>query len=153
MKRYSKAVPVFLLLAFGAMASGPAMAQRYGHGHGHGGNVRFGITLGLPLFGLGYYPGPYSSYPAYAYPAPAYAYPGPAYAYPGPAYAYPGPAYAYPGPAAAPSAAYIEQGVPQAAPAQPQADWYYCADSESYYPYVRDCPAGWQRVPAQPPSR
>lgn len=139
MKRYSKAVPVFLLLVFGAMASGPAMAQRYGHGYGHGGNVRFGITLGLPLFGLGYYPGPYSSYPAYAYPAPAYVYPGPA--------------YAYPGPAVAPSAGYVEQGVPQAAPAQALGDWYYCADSESYYPYVRDCPGGWQRVPAQPPSR
>jgi hypothetical protein len=143
MKRYLKAVPVFLLLVFGAMASGPAMAQRYGHGYGygHGGGVRFGISLGLPLFGLGYYPGPYSSYPAYAYPAPAYAYPGPA--------------YAYPGPAAAPSAAYVEQGFPQAAPApaQPQGDWYYCADSKSYYPYVRECPGGWQRVPAQPPSR
>jgi hypothetical protein len=134
MRRYVKSVPVFFLLLFGAVASGPAMAQHYGHG----GGVRFGISLGFPLYGPGYYPGPYYSYPAYAYPAPAYAYPGPA--------------YAYPAPATAPSAAYVERG-PQAAPAQPQGDWYYCADSKSYYPYVRDCPGGWQRVPATPPSR
>jgi len=134
MKRYSKAVSVFLLLVSGAVASGTAMAQRHGHGYGHGGGVRFGISLGIPLYGLGYYPGPYYSYPAYAYP---------------------GPAYAYPGPAVAPSAGYIEQSVPQAvpAPAQPQGDWYYCANSNSYYPYVRDCPGGWQRVPSTPPSR
>lgn len=154
MKPYSKAVPVFLLLVFGAVASAPAMAQRYGYGHGHGygGGVRFGITLGLPLYGTGYYPGYYNSYPAYVYP-------GPGYVYPGPAYTYPGPAYAYPGPAVAPSATYVEQGAPQpqAAPAQaqpqPQGDWYYCTESKTYYPYVRECPGGWLRVPSTPPSR
>ena len=133
MKRYSKAVPVFLLLVFGAMASGPAMAQRYGHGYGygHGGGVRFGISLGIPLYALGYYSNPYYSYPAYAYP---------------------GPDYGYPGPAMAPSGAYAEQGYAQAAPAPAQQqDWYFCAGSNAYYPYVRECPSGWQRVPAQPP--
>ena len=151
MNRYSKVVSVLLLLVFGVVASGSAMAQRsgrgggnshgggYSHGYGHGGGVGLGIALGATLLGLAYY-----SRPAYSYPA---------YTYPGPAYAYPGPAYAYPGPAVAPSAAYVEQGVPQAAPAQPPGDWYYCADSRSYYPYVSDCPGGWQRVPAQPPSR
>ena len=46
---------------------------------------------------------------------------------------------------------YVEQA-PQAAPAQPaqQGYWYYCPDSRAYYPYVRDCPAGWQRVSPQP---
>ena len=140
MKRYSKAIPMFLLLIFGAVVSSSAMAQRYGHG----GGVRWGISIGVPLYGLGYYPGPYS-YPAYAYPAAAYAYPGPA--------------YAYPGPAVAPSAGYVEQGYAQAAPSpaptqaqpQPQGDWYYCADSKTYYPYVRECPGGWQRVPPTPP--
>ena len=46
---------------------------------------------------------------------------------------------------------YIEQA-PQAAPAQPaqQHYWYYCPDSRAYYPYVRDCPAGWQRVSPTP---
>jgi hypothetical protein len=137
MKRYSKVVAVLILLVFGAAASESAMAQ-------HHGGVRFGINIGIPLFGPGYYP-PYAyPAPAYAYPAPAYAYPGPAYSYPAPAYSYPAPAYSYPGQAVAPSDPYA-----QAAPA-PQHDWYFCPNSNSYYPYVRECPGGWQRVPAQP---
>jgi hypothetical protein len=140
MKRYFKAVLVLLLLVCGTLVSSSAMAQRsghaggyvhgggYGHGWGWGGGPRWGISIGLPL----YWPGYYGGY------------------YPYPAYGYPGPAYAYPGPAVAPSAGYIEQGAPQAAP-QSQGDWYYCADSKSYYPYVRECSGGWQRVPSIPP--
>lgn len=46
---------------------------------------------------------------------------------------------------------YIEQGSPQPVPAQqPQGYWYYCADSKTYYPYVKECPGGWQRVVPQP---
>jgi hypothetical protein len=138
MKRYSKVVAVLILLMFGAAASESAMAQ-------HHGGVRFGINIGIPLFGQGYYP-PYAyPAPAYAYPAPAYAYPGPAYSYPAPAYSYPAPAYSYPGQAVAPSTPYAQAG-----PAQQQ-DWYFCPNSNSYYPYARECPGGWQRVPAQPP--
>ena len=103
MNRYSKVAALLVLLVFGAAASEPAMAQ-------HHGGVRFGVNIGIPLFGLGYYP-------PYAYPAPAYAYPAPAYVYPAPAYSYPAPAYAYPGPAMAPSGAYAEQGYAQTAPA------------------------------------
>ena len=44
---------------------------------------------------------------------------------------------------------YIEQA-PAAAP-QP-GYWYYCADARAYYPYVKECPAGWQRVSPQPPG-
>jgi|PersoiStandDraft_1058852.scaffolds.fasta_scaffold41838_1 hypothetical protein len=149
MERYWKVVAVLILLVFGAVASESAMARGgrggsghggaghgggyshgggYGHGYGYGG-VGVGIYLGAPLYGLGYYSAPYYSYPAYAYPAPA---------------------YSYPAPAMAPSGAYVEQGYAQAAPA-PQQDWYYCAGSNAYYPYVRECPGGWQRVPAQPP--
>ena len=149
MERYWKVVAVLILLVFGAVASESAMARGgrggsghggaghgggyshgggYGHGYGYGG-VGVGIYLGAPLYGLGYYSAPYYSYPAYAYPAPAYSYPAPAMAPPG---------------------AYVEQGYAQAAPA-PQQDWYYCAGSNAYYPYVRECPGGWQRVPAQPP--
>jgi hypothetical protein len=106
------------------------MAQHrgYGYGHGHGyGGVHFGFALGLPLYGPGYYS------PYYGYPYPAYAYP----------------------PVVVQSAppVYIEQGATQAAPAPATADWYYCAASRSYYPYVSECPAGWQRVPARPPAR
>jgi hypothetical protein len=131
MKRYSKAALVLLLLVFGVVMSSSAMAQRSGHvgGYVHGGGYGHGwgwggVGLGIALGSL-YWPG------YYGYPYP---------------YAYPAPAYSYP----APPAGYIEQGTPQAAP-QPQGDWYYCADSKSYYPYVRECPGGWQRVPSIPP--
>ncbi|HEY4805164.1 MAG TPA: hypothetical protein VIH96_21330, partial [Paraburkholderia sp.] len=30
--------------------------------------------------------------------------------------------------------------------------WYYCAASQSYYPYVRSCTSGWEEVPARPPD-
>ncbi len=151
--------------------SGYSRAGGYGYGGGSGhsggysraGGVRFGISLGLPLYGAGYYPTPYYGYPAYAY-APAYAAPGYAYA-PAvtgnsapPVYAEQG-AYAEQGYAQQGypqqgygQQGYAEQGAPQAQP-QAQGDWYYCAASRAYYPDVAECAAGWQRVPAQPPAR
>jgi hypothetical protein len=55
---------------------------------------------------------------------------------------YPPPYYYY-YPVPAESVTYIEQG-----DASPEAErwWYYCESSTSYYPYVRECPAGWERV-------
>jgi hypothetical protein len=41
--------------------------------------------------------------------------------------------------------------VPNVAPPSVQY-WYYCADSNAYYPYVSSCPRGWQAVPAIPPN-
>lgn len=29
--------------------------------------------------------------------------------------------------------------------------WYYCQSPKGYYPYVHECPSGWQKVPATPP--
>ena len=59
--------------------------------------------------------------------------------------------YYYPPAVAAPAApqTYIEQGGAQAAPAQ-SSFWYYCAESKTYYPYVKECTGGWQRVTPQP---
>jgi len=42
---------------------------------------------------------------------------------------------------------YIEQGEAQASDW-----WYYCPDSKTYYPYVKECPGGWQTVVPQPPA-
>lgn len=42
---------------------------------------------------------------------------------------------------------YIEQ---PAAPAPQTNYWYYCNASRAYYPYVKECPGGWQRVLPQP---
>ena len=33
---------------------------------------------------------------------------------------------------------------------QQQYYWYYCRESGTYYPYVKECPAGWMKV--VPPS-
>jgi hypothetical protein len=46
---------------------------------------------------------------------------------------------------------YIERSRDES-PSSPSDLWYYCPDSKAYYPYVRECPKGWQTVPAQPPS-
>jgi hypothetical protein len=27
--------------------------------------------------------------------------------------------------------------------------WYYCQESQAYYPYVKDCPGGWMKVVPQ----
>ncbi|MDF3011460.1 MAG: proline-rich region, partial [Burkholderiales bacterium] len=29
--------------------------------------------------------------------------------------------------------------------------WYSCEQTRGYYPYVKECPAGWTRVPPAPP--
>ena len=30
--------------------------------------------------------------------------------------------------------------------------WHYCPESKTFYPYVKECPAGWQRVAPTPPD-
>lgn len=61
------------------------------------------------------------------------------------------PPYYYPVPVAYPvePVTYVEQGgVPEAQ----QAWWYYCDAENAYYPHVKICAAGWQRVPPAPPQ-
>jgi hypothetical protein len=91
--------------------------------------------------------------------------PGFIYGYPFYPYYYP-PYYAsvyYPYVSGDPSqpAQYIQQGQVQPGGADmydqgdgaPQlAFWYYCDKPQGYYPYVRTCPSGWQKVPARPPD-
>ena len=47
---------------------------------------------------------------------------------------------------------YYWPGYYYAAPvvAAPVAYWYYCAPLAAYYPYVQDCPGGWQLVEPHP---
>ena len=116
-----------LVAALGlAAAAQNADARGYGHHH----HARVGVFIGAPLFPF---------YSPYYYP-PAY---------------YP-PAY-YPPVAVAPSAppVYIEQstgpaGAPPAAAAQGQSGyWYYCQDTQTYYPYAQQCASPWQQVQPQ----
>ena len=53
---------------------------------------------------------------------------------------YPAPRYYY-----SPPPVYIEQ-------APTPAYWYFCPELNAYYPYVQECPGGWQPVLAQPPG-
>ena len=50
----------------------------------------------------------------------------------------------------------VQQAPPADSPApQPDQYWYYCQDSQAYFPYVKQCPHGWLKVvpQAQPPAR
>ena len=81
---------------------------------------RVGVVIGAPLFAPWYPPLPYYYDPGYAL--------------------------------AAPATTYIEQPQTGNAPAeQPSAAyWYFCPGSQTYYPYVTECPEGWQPVAPQP---
>ena len=46
---------------------------------------------------------------------------------------------------------YIEQPDPETSTEEQTNYWYYCKKSRTYYPYVKECPGGWQRVTPQPP--
>ena len=43
---------------------------------------------------------------------------------------------------------YVEQAG-TLVPPQRSSYWYYCEASKTYYPYVKECPAGWMRVVPQ----
>ena len=43
---------------------------------------------------------------------------------------------------------YVERDA-LAAPEE-QGWWYWCRSSNAYYPYVKSCAEGWQKVPPQP---
>ena len=118
---------ILALLLLGVGGIGNAWAD-----HGH---VRFGVMIG-PYWGAPWH-----------YPPPAYYYP-PYYAYP-PVVVQPQAPQVYIEQPAAPAVAPIPAPPVAAAPA-PVNYWYYCAAAKGYYPYVRECPGGWQKVLPQP---
>lgn len=68
-------------------------------------------------------------------------YPAPVY------YAPPPPAYYY-GVVRSSPPVYVERAE---AVGNRSADWwYYCEQSKGYYPYVKTCPGGWQKVSPTP---
>jgi len=110
-----------LLAGFAAAASA--------HGYHHGPRARVGVYIGAPVV-LGAWHYGYRPYYGYGHPYPYY----------------------YPPPTVVTSPpVYIEQSPQVSAPASPSASyWYYCANPEGYYPYVKECPKGWQQVAPQP---
>jgi len=125
-----------LTLTFGA----PAMARdgHYGrgydrgHGYSHGGHYgshsRFGLYVGLPLlwprgaYYPGYYPGYYGAAP------------------------YP---YTQVIVERQPQV-YVQRETTTAAAAPAGSDfWFFCPDSQTYYPYAQTCPSPWLQVVPQ----
>ena len=107
----------------GSHGGGHRGAGFHGGKHFHHGHGRVGVFVGAPLvFG------------GWAYPSPFY---------------YPPPSTTR-GPRATllPTSSAGSQS-PQEQPAP--AYWYYCPDAKAYYPYVKECPGGWQQVIPQPP--
>ena len=102
-----------------------------------GSRIVFGLHFGLPLYGHWPHDYYYAPYPYYYYPPPVYYYPPP------PSVIYAPPPTVESSPPAPPASQ---------APAE-QFSWHYCPESRGYYPYVRECPGGWQRVPAAPPGQ
>lgn len=132
------------LLVFTSGGWAEARGGRGGHA-GQGAHARSGahaghrphfagraVFIAAPVFAAGYYfSRPYFYDPFYPYYPPVYS------------------------PIFTPSPEYIERGEPPAPQVQPQpqsgAYWYYCQGAGAYYPYVTECPGGWQRVPPVPP--
>jgi len=133
----TRTVFAFLLVLTGVLAAQPAFAAGPYHGGYRGGyhggshwHGSVGLYFGFPAFGYPYYYSPYY-YAPYSYP----------------------PYYSSPLVVQQQAPVYVEQNpqpAPSAQPSAPAGYWYYCADSRAYYPYVKDCPAGWQRVAPQP---
>jgi hypothetical protein len=90
-----------------------------------------------PWWGYGwpYYDPYYSYYPYYPYPYSPYYY---------------GPSSVLP----ETPQSYIQREEPESTPASSAwpSDWFYCPGSKTYYPYVKECPGGWQAVPSTPAS-
>ncbi len=105
----------------------------FGGGH-HNSNTHFGVYFGVPFYR---YPHPYYR----PYYRPFY---HPYYSYP---YYYPPAVVTVP----ATPPVYIQQS-PPTTQNYPSGYWYYCNSPEGYYPYVKQCPSGWQQVEANPPA-
>lgn len=122
-------VVIAILLLSGSAISSVAWADRFGHGGGYGhrgghGHLGIGVVIGS-AWGWPYYP-PNYYYPNY-YPA------------------YPGNVIIQSPPI------YVEQGAVPAPPAQVAENyWYFCNSPQGYYPYIKECPAGWQKVVPHP---
>lgn len=125
-----------------------------------GGGPRLGVYLGAGIVGASILAAPYAYARPYYNPYYYSGYPyAPYYGY-GPAY----PAYYPPVVVQEQPRVYIEQqdatmGSPSAPPAssapQSQAQqqfWFFCQDTQTYYPHVQTCATPWQRVTPHAPQ-
>lgn len=123
-------------------ASLPAAAGgRHGGGHSH---ARVGVYIGAPVvFGSWWAaPRPYYYAPYYYAPAPVVVVREPLVFYD---------ERGNPVPPAQVQAPAQSSQPPQSASAAPA--WFFCADSQTYYPYAQTCATPWQRVMPHPPPQ
>jgi hypothetical protein len=145
------------LLVFGTIALVPGISEANRGSAGHGGGFRGGVAHVAPSHGSGGHVGGFRrGVPIAGVPGRRF-HGGPVVrSFPGrsgvrafigggaiaaPLYSY-GPYYAY-------SAPYYSYAPGYAAPAAAPGYWYYCPAYQAYYPYVEDCPGGWQPVAPQ----
>nr|WP_315594621.1 hypothetical protein [uncultured Cupriavidus sp.] len=134
------------LVAGAAMAAGgPTLAG----GRGGGGGMRGGGMQGGSMQGGGFHghDGFHHGHGHATFFVVGGGWPGWWWGYPYDSWPYP---VAYPGNYAGP-VQYIEKGDGSDG-ASANAWWYRCDQPSGYYPYVKDCPGGWQIEPAQPSS-
>ncbi len=143
-----------LLLAASALAlPAPALADRWHRGHGHGnahwhghGGPRVSIYLGAPIYHRPHYVAPPVYYAPPIYHAPRVIYSEPL--------VYSPPVVHVPRVHSPP--VYVERNDLSVAPPAPAPEasgfWFFCADSNTYYPYVTQCATPWERVSPTPPS-
>lgn len=108
-----------VVLGFTAAADAYANGRHFRHHH----HPRSSVSLWFGVPGPFFYPSPYY-YPRYYYP----------------------PAVVVPAPVSPP--VYVERPAVDSAPSAESATayWYYCRDSQTYYPYVQQCASPWERV-------
>lgn len=93
----------------------------------HGSRIGVSVVYGGPIGWVGYYP---RYYGWYSYP----------------------PVAVVPAPLVVESSpfVYIEKGANGSSSSTPPDYWYYCRNPRGYYPYVKECPGGWQEVAPLP---
>lgn len=158
-------------LAAATFAAMPAWADR-GHGplpvrggghpppvHGYGGHGGhfwgpLGVVLGAAVLYSALEPRPVYYEPRVIYSPPVYYYPPTTYVQP---YLVPGdtiisPTYLVPEPSSPPPQPSISlgQNIQSGPGASGQQWWYVCRKPAGYYPNVRECPSGWEKVPPVP---
>jgi hypothetical protein len=114
-------ITIMILLLANVMAENSAYARGYRHG-GHSEHVGIGVWLG-PGWGPGWWGAPYYPYNNYPY-------------------------YQEPPIVIQQQPDVFIQPTPQE---QLPTYWYFCKESQGYYPYVKQCPGGWMKVVPTPP--
>jgi hypothetical protein len=130
MEKYMKPCQLTFMVIVLLMSMASFTAKAHGGGHfGYGGHFRGHGGYGFEFYSG--FPGPFYFPPSYPY------------------YAYPPPVTVIP----AEPPVYIEQNHGQNNQRPVPSYWYYCRNPGGYYPYVRECPAGWQPVAPLPQTR